>query len=42
MYFSSNLPGTGSSEIGLRSEGLEAKGTFGIGVTVAIFHLLEV
>ena len=36
---SSNFPGSGNKEIGLSSFGLVAKDTFGIGTTVAIFHL---
>ena len=39
MICSSSFPGSGSKEIGLSSFGLLANVTFGIGTTVAIFHL---
>ena len=41
MNFSSNLPGTGRRDIGLKSDGSFALDTLGIGVTVATFHLSE-
>ena len=39
ICFSSSFPGIGSRDMGLKSVGCEALGFFGIGVTVAIFHL---